>query len=97
MANAYNARHTPKQFRISDFVKLSTQNLRLKYHKLNPRWIGPFRVLEWIEGQAYRLTLPTKYAQLHPVFPVQLLEEYHRRHDDAKLMKMPDLEDPQDE
>ena len=28
---------------------------------------------------------------------MQLLEEYHRRHDDAELMKMPDLEDPQDE
>ena len=28
---------------------------------------------------------------------MQLLEEYHRHHDDAELMKMPDLEDPQDE
>ena len=28
---------------------------------------------------------------------MQLLEEYRRCHDDAKLMKMPDLEDPQDE
>ena len=28
---------------------------------------------------------------------MQLLEEYYRRHDDAELMKMPDLEDPQDE
>jgi hypothetical protein len=97
MANAYNARHTPKQFRIGDFVKLSTQNLKLKYRKLNPRWIGPFRVLERIGGQAYRLALPAKYAQLHPVFPIQLLEEYHRRHDDVELMKMPDLEDPEDE
>jgi len=28
---------------------------------------------------------------------VQLLEEYRPRHDNAELMKMPDLEDPQDE
>ena len=28
---------------------------------------------------------------------MQLLEEYCRHHDDTKLMKMPDLEDPQDE
>ena len=28
---------------------------------------------------------------------MQLLEEYRPRHDNAELMKMPDLEDPQDE
>jgi hypothetical protein len=76
---------------------LSTKNLKLKYRKLSPRWVGPFRVLERIGGQAYRLALPDKYARLHPVFPVQLLEEYHRRRDDVELMKMPDLEDPEDE
>jgi transposase InsO family protein len=97
MANAYNARHVPKQFRVGEFVKLSTKNLRLKYRKLNPRWIGPFRVLERIGGQAYRLALPDKYAQLHPVFPIQLLETYRHRHDDSELMKMPDLEGPEDE
>jgi Chromo (CHRromatin Organisation MOdifier) domain len=30
-------------------------------------------------------------------FSVQLLEDYRRRHDDAELMAMPDLEEPQDE
>ena len=97
MAAYYNARHVPKQFKIGDLVKLSTKNLKLKCRKLSPRWIGPFRVLERIGGQAYRLALPTKYARLHPVLPIQLLEDYHRRHDDAELMTMPDLEDPQDE
>jgi len=97
MATYYNARHVPKQFKIGDLVKLSTKNLKLKCRKLSPRWIGPFRVLERIGGQAYRLALPTKYARLHPVFPIQLLEDYRRRHDDAELMAMPDLEDPQDE
>ena len=54
-------------------------------------------MLERIGGQAYRLALPDKYARLHPVFPVQLLEDYRRRYDNAELMAMPDLEDPQDE
>src|SRR5947207_599613 len=97
MAAYYNACHVPKQFKTGSFVKLLTKNLKLKYPKLAPHWIGPFRILKWIRGQAYELTLPEKYARLHPVFPVQLLEEYHRHHDDAELMKMPDLEDPQDE
>ena len=39
--------------------------------------------------------MPDKYARLHSVFPVQLLETYHHRQDDADLMTMPDLEDPQ--
>src|SRR5436190_131923 len=97
MAAYYNARHVPKQFKTGSFVKLSTKNLKLKYPKLAPRWIGPFQILKRIGGQAYELSLPEKYARLHPVFPVQLLEEYRRRHDDAELMKMPDRDDPQDE
>src|SRR5438045_273953 len=97
MAAYYNACHVPKQFKTGSFVKLSTKNLKLEYPKLAPRWIGPFRILKRIGGQAYELTLPKKYARLHPVFPVQLLEEYHRCHDNAELMKMPNLEDPQDE
>ena len=97
MSKYYNARHVLKQFEVGEFIKLSTKNLNLKYRKLSPRWIGPFRILERIGNQAYRLALPEKYARLHPVFPIQLLETYHRRQDDAELMTMPDLEDPQDE
>jgi transposase InsO family protein len=97
MARYYNANHVPKQFRVGDFVKLSTKHLKFKNRKLSPRWVGPFRVLERIGGQAYRIALPHKYARLHDVFPVQLLEDYRRRDDDDSLMQMPDLEDPQDE
>ena len=32
-----------------------------------------------------------------PRFPCSVVEEYRRRHDDAELITMPDLEDPQDE
>src|SRR5690349_1287426 len=98
MATYYNVRHVLKQFKVRNLVKLSTKNLKLKYRKLSPRWIGLFRVLERIGEQAYRLALPDKYARLHPVFPIQLLEDYRRRHDDnTELITMPDLEDPQDE
>lgn len=97
MARYYNANHVPKHFKVGDFVKLSTKNLKFKNRKLSPRWVGPFRVLERMGGQAYRLALPAKYSRLHDVFPVQLIESYRRRDDDNSLMAMPDLEDEQDD
>ena len=53
-----------------DFIKLSTKHFKFKNRKLSPRWVRPFRILERIGGQAYRIALPYKYAQLHNVFPV---------------------------
>ena len=97
MSHYYNQRHVPKQFRVGELIKLSTKNLKLKHRKIGPRWVGPFRVIERIGGQAYRLALPEKYSRLHDVFPVQLLEPYRARDDNSDLLPMPDLEDPQDE
>jgi len=96
MASYYNTHHISKQFKVGDLVKLLIKYLKLKHWKLSPRWVGPFRVLEHIRAQVYRLALPNKYARLHPVFSVQMLENYHWQHDDAELMTMPDLEDEQD-
>ena len=69
-AKYYNQKHQPKLFKRGDLVKLSTRNLRLRDKKLQPRWVGPFRILERIGSQAYRLALPEKYARLHDVFPI---------------------------
>ena len=54
-------------------------------------------MLEQIDEQTYRLVLSTKYACLHSVFFIQLLEDYCCCHDDAELMIMSDLEDSQNE
>ena len=98
MAKYYNRNHVPKQFKKGQLVKLSTRNLRLKCPKLAPRWIGPFRILERIGAQAYRLALPDVYSRLHDVFPIQFLEDYHlRQGDDNTHLPMPELEDEQDE
>ncbi|KFZ04506.1 hypothetical protein V502_10100, partial [Pseudogymnoascus sp. VKM F-4520 (FW-2644)] len=96
MAKYYDQNHTPKEFKQGSLVKLSTKNLRLVNRKLAPRWIGPFRITGRIGGQAYRLALPAKYSRLHDVFPVQALEDYHRRGNEEP-MPMPDLEDLEDE
>jgi Integrase zinc binding domain/Chromo (CHRromatin Organisation MOdifier) domain len=94
-AKYYNQRHLPKLFKRGDLVKLSTRNLRLKNKKLQPRWIGPIRILERIGSQAYRLALPEKYARLHDVFPIQFIEEYKPR-DDIPPLPLPDLEDEEE-
>ena len=95
-AKYYNEKHQPKLFKRRDLVKLSTRNLQLKNKKLQPRWIGPLRVLERIGSQAYRLALPEKYARLHDVFPIQAIDGFKPRDDDQLLMPMPDLEDDEE-
>ena len=47
-----------------------------KKRKLNPRYIGPFRILERIEPVAYRLELPLELSRIHNVFHVFMLKKY---------------------
>ena len=44
--------------------------------KLNPRYIGPFRILERIEPVAYRLELSLELSRIHNVFHVSMLKKY---------------------
>lgn len=95
MAKHYNKAHKPMQFKKGDLVGLSTKNLKLKgSKKLAPRFIGPFRVLQAISEQAYRLSLPQQYDRIHNVFHVSLLEPWRKpsRKDDESL-PMPELQD----
>ena len=41
------------------------------------------------------MALPEKYAQLHDVFPIQLLEKYNPQEDEDPLL-LPDLEEDQE-
>jgi hypothetical protein len=82
---------------MGQLVKLSTKNLKLKYPKLAPQWIGPFRILERIGRQAYRLALPEKYSRLHDVFPVQLIKDYRQHKGEEGYLPMPDFLDKEEE
>ena len=44
--------------------------------KLSQRYIGPFEVLEWVGGVAYRVALPSNIANYHAVFHVSMLRRY---------------------
>ena len=47
-----------------------------KREKLNPRYIGPFRIIERIGPVAYRLELPLEMSRIHNVFHVSMLRKY---------------------
>jgi len=47
-----------------------------KKKKLNPRYVGPFEILERVGPIAYRLALPPSLARVHDVFHVSMLREY---------------------
>ena len=71
----YDKKHWDIQFSVGDLVLLNTQNLRLKgiLDKLQRKFCGPYRVVEKIGTQAYRLKLPDTW-RIHPVSHVSLLK-----------------------
>ncbi|CAN6455602.1 unnamed protein product [Victoria cruziana] len=69
------------EFEVGDFVFLKISHTKGifrfgKRGKLNPRFIGPFEVMERIGLAAYRLALPPHLSQVHNVFHVSMLQKY---------------------
>nr|GFB01343.1 putative reverse transcriptase domain-containing protein [Tanacetum cinerariifolium] len=48
-----------------------------KREKLNPRYVGPFKVLEEIGKVAYKLELPEELSRVHNTFHVSNLKKCH--------------------
>ena len=72
----YDKKRRDVGYKVGDFVLLSTRNLKMKGipGKLQKRFVGPFRVIETIGEQAYRLALPEEW-RIHPMFHVSLLRD----------------------
>ncbi|GJZ02390.1 hypothetical protein Tco_0520351 [Tanacetum coccineum] len=48
-----------------------------KRGKLNPRYVGPFKVIERIGEVAYKLELPEELSRVHNMFHVSNLKKCH--------------------
>ena len=71
----------PLEFDVEDMVMLKVAPIKgVKRFgskgKLEPRYIGPFRIVERIGKRAYRLLLPDQLKGVHDVFHVSILKKY---------------------
>lgn len=59
-AKYYDRKHRAISYEIDDLVLLSTVNLKVRGTptKLQRKFFGPFRVIECVGTQAYKLALP---------------------------------------
>nr|GEY17038.1 putative reverse transcriptase domain-containing protein [Tanacetum cinerariifolium] len=75
-----NVSRKPFEFQIGDRVMLKVSPcegvIRLeKQGKLNPRYIRPFKILEWIGPVAYRIELLEELKNVHNTFHVSNLKK----------------------
>jgi hypothetical protein len=74
-----NSKRRPLTLQPGSLVMLNTQHLPLPpglSKKLAPKWLGPLPVLSSVGPVAYKVELPPKLQNLHPVFHVSLLKPF---------------------
>ncbi|GJW90915.1 putative reverse transcriptase domain-containing protein [Tanacetum coccineum] len=75
-----NIRRKPLEFQVGDRVMLKVSPrkgvIRFgKQGKLNPRYIGPFKILERISPVAYKLGFPEELSNVHSTFYVSNIKK----------------------
>ncbi|GKF72595.1 hypothetical protein Tco_0208709, partial [Tanacetum coccineum] len=69
----------PMEFQVEDKVMLKVSPWKGvvrfgKRGKLNPRYVGPFKVLKKVGEVAYKLELPEELSKVHNIFHVSNLK-----------------------
>nr|GFC32822.1 putative reverse transcriptase domain-containing protein [Tanacetum cinerariifolium] len=72
----------PMEFQVRDKVMLKVSPWKGvvrfgKRGKLNPMYVGPFKVLERVGDVAYKLDLPKELSRVHNTFHVSNLKKCH--------------------
>ncbi|GKB77435.1 hypothetical protein Tco_0944330 [Tanacetum coccineum] len=71
-----NLKRKPMDFQVGDKVSPWKGVIRFgKRGKLNPRYVGPFKVLEKVGSVAYKLELPEELSRVHNMFHVSNLKK----------------------
>ncbi|GKD73799.1 putative reverse transcriptase domain-containing protein [Tanacetum coccineum] len=75
-----NIRRKPMVFQVGDKVMLKVSPWKGvvrfgKRGKLNPRYVGPFKVIERVRTIAYKLELPQQLSRVHNTFHVSNLKK----------------------
>ncbi|GKF36709.1 hypothetical protein Tco_0113467, partial [Tanacetum coccineum] len=77
-----NLKHKPMEFEVGDKVMLKVSPWKGVVHfgkrgKLNPRYVGPFKVIKRVGNVAYKLELPEELSRVHNTFHVSNLRKCH--------------------
>nr|GFA18418.1 putative reverse transcriptase domain-containing protein [Tanacetum cinerariifolium] len=72
----------PMEFQVGDKVMIKVSPWKGvvrfgKQRKLNPRYVGPFKVLERIGDVAYKLDIPEDLSRVHNTLHVSNLKKCH--------------------
>ncbi|GKC79294.1 putative reverse transcriptase domain-containing protein, partial [Tanacetum coccineum] len=75
-----NLKRKPMEFKVGDMVMLKVSPWKgvmrfIKRGKLNPRYVGPFKVLAKVGDVAYKLELPQELSRVHHTFHVSNLKK----------------------
>jgi hypothetical protein len=82
-----NRNITPPSYKVGDMVYMKHPKADTPSHvTMDPRFVGPCKIIEKISESAYRLELPTQYKYQHNVINVHKLKPYHERTEKSDVL-----------